>query len=297
MTDSSQNQMPDMSRRKLMGVAAAGVAAATVAGAASAQTTRAPGGGAFDGRTVLITGATSGIGAETAREFARQGGNVHFCGRREALGKGVENDIKRMGGQATYTQIDVRDHEALKSWIDRTASRTGRLDVAFNNAGMAIPPGPTENVTPDNFAEIIDTNLGGIFWAMNAEIPHMKRQGSGVIINTSSAFGSHAPNTQVPYGATKGAVDAMTEGVAKEVGGDGIRVLAVAPGVVVDTDLFRFMGRDYNQEELEQFRSLASMGKVGKPMDIAEMVVMLASGAGGFVHGTTVAIDGQFLQA
>ena len=300
MTDTKKNNLPDLSRRKLMGAAAVGaatVAAAGMAGTAAAQSWTPKSSGEFANKTVLITGGTSGIGAETAREFARHGANVHFIGRRGDLGKQVEADIKAKGGMAKYSQVDVRDPKALKGWIDDTAARTGRLDVAFNNAGIAIPPGPVEDVDAAKYKDIIDTNIGGVFYAMQAQVPHMKRRGEGVIINTSSAFGSHAPNTQVPYGATKGAVDAMTEGVAKEVGGEGIRVLAIAPGAILDTDLFRFMGRAYTQDEIDYFGTLAAMGRAGKPGDIARLVVALAGPSGSYVHGTVVPADGMFLQS
>ncbi|MFC4701162.1 SDR family NAD(P)-dependent oxidoreductase [Glaciecola siphonariae] len=298
--DNHENNQPDLSRRKIVGAVAAGAALAATAGisgAANAQENAQPLSREFSGKTVLITGGTSGIGAETAREFARHGANVAFCGRRESLGKQVESEITASGGTATFSKVDVRDPKALRTWIDKTANSSGSLDIAFNNAGIAIPPGPIENVDPAQYKDIIDTNLHGVFFAMQAQIPHMKSQGSGVIINTSSAFGSHAPNTQVPYGATKGAVDTMTEGVAKEIGGNGIRVLAVAPGAILDTDLFRFIGRSFSEDEISYFGTLAAMGRTGRPNDIAKMVVALAGTQGSFVHGTVVPIDGMFLQS
>ena len=301
MSDHDHKPSSTTDRRAVLtgaAVGAAGLAFAGTARAQSATTTKtSPTGQRFDGKVVLITGATSGIGRATAEEFAREGADVVFCGRRAELGAQVARGINEAGGKAEYSEVDVRDREQLTAWIDSVAERRGRIDIAFNNAGIAIPPGPIEQVTPEDHRDMVATNLDGVFWSMHAQVPHMKRRGGGVIVNTSSAFGSHAPNTQVPYGATKGAIDAMTAGVSKEVAGDGIRVLAVAPGAVVDTDLFRFMGRDYTQEEVQQFGGLHAVGRAGRPIDIARMVLTLASDDAGFVTGTTVPVDGQFLQA
>ena len=290
------------SRRAILTGAAAGAAGLALASAANAQSatttdTADTGTSRFNGKTVLITGATSGIGRKTAEEFAREGATVEFCGRRDELGAEVVKGIKDAGGNATYTQIDVRDEDAMIAWIKAVAERNGRLDIAFNNAGIAIPPGPMEEVSKEAYAEIIDTNQNAIFWAMHTQVPIMKEQGGGVIINTSSTFGSHAPNTQVPYGATKGAIDIMTEGVSKEVASNGIRVLAVAPGAIVDTDLFRFMGRDWTEEEVKFFGSLHAVGRAGRPIDVARVVLMLASDDAGFMTGRTIFADGQIINA
>ena len=303
MTDhTDQTDTPDAMRRSVLTGAAAAGAGLAMAGAAAAQSatttdTADTGTARFDGKVVLITGATSGIGRSTAEEFAREGATVEFCGRREALGAEVEAAIREAGGDATYTQVDVRDEAALRDWIGAVAERQGRIDIAFNNAGIAIPPGPFEETTPEAYAEIINTNLNGVFWAMHAEVPIMKGQGGGVIINTSSTFGSHAPNTQVAYGATKGAIDIMVEGISKEVAAGGIRVMAVAPGAVVDTDLFRFVGRDWTQEEIEGFGSLHAVARAGRPVDIARVVLFLASDDAGFMTGRTIFADGQILNA
>ena len=251
----------------------------------------------FTGKTVLITGGTSGIGAAKIKAFAAEGAIVTFNGRRAELGRAVETEIRDAGGTAQYIQSDVRDRDQVFGFVEQTMEKFGRLDIAFNNAGIAIPPSPLEETTIEGYRDIIRTNIDGVFYAIQAQLPIMKAAGAGVIINTSSAFGSHAPNTQVAYGATKGAVEAITEGVAKEAGPSGVRVLAVAPGAITQTDLFRFIGRDWTTEEVAFFGTLAAMGRAGTPDEIAKVVLALSSDEGSFVTGATIPIDGQFLQA
>lgn len=210
---------------------------------------------------------------------------------------GAEAGIRDAGGQAEYSHVDVRREDDLQAWINTVADRYGRIDVAFNNAGVAIAQGPIEEVTAKSYAEIIDTNLNGVFRAMHAQVPIMKRQGGGVTINTSSTFGSRATNTQVAYGATKGAVDIMVESVSKEVAAEGVRVLGIAPCAIVDTDLFRFISRDWTEKEVNPFGSLHAIGRAGRPIDIARLVIMLASDDARFMTGRTVFADDQILQA
>ncbi len=296
MTEKTSREGIQPTRRALLMGAAAGAAGLAFApSGAKAQARRSP--GRFAGKIVLITGATSGIGRATARAFAREGATVVFNGRRDELGKQVQAEIRQAGGDATYVRSDVRDREQLRTFIDDVVERHDRIDIAFNNAGIAIPPGPIEAVDPDQFADIVATNINGPFWSMAHQIPHMKRAGGGVIVNTASVFGPHAADNQAAYGATRSAVIAMIDAVAKEVGEANIRVVGVAPGAVPDTDLFRFMGRPWNADERAYMASLAGLGRVGTPQDIAEVVLALASEGAGFVHGVTVPVDGQFLSA
>ena len=285
----------DQTRRTLLttGVAAAAMgASATVA---NAQTRASE--GAFTDQIVVITGGTSGIGRATAELFAQEGAQVVFNGRREALGAEVVAAIEEAGGKARYVPSDVRDRDQVRAFIDGVVDEFGRIDVAFNNAGIAIPPSPIETIDPAMYDDIIATNVNGVFWSLVNEVRHMKTAGSGVIINTSSVFGPHAADTQVAYGATRSAVDAMTAAVAKEVGQNGIRVMGIAPGATVGTDLFRFIGREWTDDEVAYFGTLAGLGRAGQPIDLARAVVSMAGAAGSFVHGTTLKVDGQFLQA
>ena len=302
----SEDNTVDTARRTMLrGAAAAGAAglafAATAAraqdGTAQDGTATSPTGQRFADKIVLITGATSGIGRATVIEFAKEGATVVFNGRRAELGQQVQSEIEGMGGRASYIESDVRDREQVRSFVDGVVEEHGRIDVAFNNAGIAIPPSPVEQVDPEQYDDIIATNVNGVFWSMHHELRHMKEAGTGVIVNTSSVFGPRAADNQVPYGATRSAVNAMTEAAAKEAGPAGVRIVAVAPGAVPDTDLFRFLGRPWNDEERAYMASLAGLKRVGTPLDLARMVLALASDDAGFVHGSVVRVDGQFLQA
>ena len=301
MTDNtihSADKTISATRRALVSGAALSAAALALSPSLKAASNKPKhSGGQFENDVVLITGATSGIGKAAAKAFAAEGAVVAFCGRRENLGKSVQNEIRKAGGSASYSRVDIRDRKALKRFVDDTAKQFGKIDIAFNNAGIAIPPTAIEEVDAKQFDDIIATNISGPFWSMAHELEHMKAAGKGVIINTSSVFGPHAADNQAAYGATRSAVNAMIEAVAKEAGPKGVRVVGVAPGAVPDTDLFRFMGRDWNADERAYMATLAGLGRVGKPEDIAHMVLALASDKASFVHGTTLPVDGQFLNA
>lgn len=175
-----------LNRRNLL---TAGTAALATGAALAATRANATPAGRFADKTVVITGATSGIGRVTAEAFAEEGAHVFFCGRREALGAEVEAGIKAKGGNATYIRADVRKRDELVAFINQAAERTGKIDIAFNNAGIGQPFVGMEDVTTDNYSDMIATNLTGKFDAVVAEVPHMAE--GGTIINTSSIFGSH----------------------------------------------------------------------------------------------------------
>ena len=147
----------------------------------------------FTGKTVLITGATSGIGAATVRAFAAEGASVMFCGRRENLGAEVEAGIRDRGGEATYMRADVREADQVKAFAEACVERYGGIDIGFNNAGIAGPAGSFPDAKLDGingYHDVMKTNIDGVFYAMQYEIPVMLKQGAGIIINTASILGS-----------------------------------------------------------------------------------------------------------
>jgi len=166
-----------MCRRSLLGMTAAGSAGSLVACTTGSQ---ASSGSAtsnfprrrFEGKVVIITSATSGIGRAAALQFAAEGGKLSFCGRRETLGREVENEIRSRGGEATYVRADVRKESDVKTFVEETVQKYGQLNVAFNNAGITIEK-PLHEYSSEEWDHVVDTNLRGVFLALKYEIPHM----------------------------------------------------------------------------------------------------------------------------
>jgi NAD(P)-dependent dehydrogenase (short-subunit alcohol dehydrogenase family) len=288
-----------MSRRSIL--TGATIAAATAAGVArvSAQgpaAGRANPNGRFAGKVVAITGATSGIGRVTAEEFAREGAKVAFCGRREPLGREVEAGIRAFGGEALFIRADVRNKAEVDAFIAETVRRFGRLDVLFANAGVGQPFVEVGAVSEANYAEMFATNVTGKYNAMVAAAPHLERA-RGAIINTTSIFGVKAGANAVAYSATMHAISGMTMGAALELAPKGIRVNAVAPGAITDTQfMVPIMGRTLNAEEIKTFGPFHALGRTGTSLEVAKAVMFLAHADASFVTGEVMKVDGYFLR-
>ena len=155
----------------------------------------------FEGKVVLITGATSGIGRAAALAFAAEGAKVAFCGRRENLGHQVEAQIKAQGGEATYIRADVRDETSVRAFVDEVVDRYARLDVAFNNAGITLEK-PLHDYSSAEWDEVLSTNLRGVFLSMKYEIPYMLANGGGNIVVTSSSNAIATTEKRSPYTAS-----------------------------------------------------------------------------------------------
>jgi NAD(P)-dependent dehydrogenase (short-subunit alcohol dehydrogenase family) len=250
--------------------------------------------GKFAGKVVLITGATSGIGEATARAFAAAGAKVAFCGRRANLGRDVERSIRAARGEATYIQADVRVPASVQQFVDSAVQRYGRLDIAFNNAGVQISA-PLHNVTVEQWDDVLDTNARGVFLAMKYQIPHMLRQGSGHIIVNSSVGAIIGRPDLSTYQATKQAVQALVKSAALEYGEKGIRVNAILPGIT-DTAMIRPPGLD----DATWRQALVYLGqqnvdglkKVATPAMIAQGVLAIAADEFGYLTGTSIPVDG-----
>jgi NAD(P)-dependent dehydrogenase (short-subunit alcohol dehydrogenase family) len=185
----------------------------------------------FIGKVALITGGTSGIGKETALQLAKAGAKVVVAGRRPAEGNAVAAEIQAAGGEAVFVQTDVTMEDQVKHLVDETVRHFGRLDIAFNNAGIE-QLGPITDVTEADYRKVFDINVLGIFLSQKYEIPAMLKSGGGSIINTSSIVGHVAMPGASIYIASKHAVEGITKTTALEMAGQGIRVNAVAPGAI-----------------------------------------------------------------
>ena len=244
----------------------------------------------FSGKVALVTGGTSGIGKTTAIEFARAGAKVVLTGHREKEGAQVVAEIKKLGGDAGFVRADVAKDADVKAMVDFTVGKFGRLDVAFNNAGVEWK-GPLDQATEAEYRRIFDINVWGVLNSMRHEIPVMLKNGGGAIVNTSSAAG-HVGLAQVSvYIASKHAVEGLTKSVALEFAKQNIRINAIAPGVIATEMFDRFAGGELR----DQITSIVPVGRVGASEEIAAAVLYLCSDNAKYTVGTSLVVDGGFI--
>jgi NAD(P)-dependent dehydrogenase (short-subunit alcohol dehydrogenase family) len=238
---------------------------------------------------VLITGALTGIGRATALAFAQGGASIVVSGRHEEAGQKLVGELGKLGAEAEFVRSDVRHEEDVRTLVDKTVARFGRLDVAVNAAGTEGKPGPVTEQSAESYAATFDTNVLGTLLSMKHELRVMLAQGSGRIINISSTFGNTGGAGASVYVASKHAVEGLTKSAALEASGSGVRVNAVAPGPI-DTDLLnRFAGSDERKAGLI---AGVPLKRLGKPEEIAESIVFLSSEKASFITGATIAVDG-----
>jgi NAD(P)-dependent dehydrogenase (short-subunit alcohol dehydrogenase family) len=245
----------------------------------------------YSNKVALVTGGTSGIGRATAIEFARAGAKVVISGRREKEGRDVVSTIQESGGEAAFVQTDIAREEDVRRMVEFTTDTYGRLDVAFNNAGVEWM-GPLDQATEEEYRRVFDVNVWGVLNAMRHEIPAMLKTGGGAIVNTSSVAG-HIGMAQVSiYIASKHAVEGLTKAVALEFARQNIRVNAVAPAAIETAMVNRFAGTE--GEMREYLKSLHPAGRMGTSEEIAAAVLYLCSDAAKFTTGTSLLVDGGF---
>lgn len=243
----------------------------------------------FTDKVALVTGATSGIGRATAIAFAQEGAKVVIAGRREEEGAQAVREIERAGGEALFVRTDVSREADVEALVAKTIERFGRLDFAFNNAGVFLDAGPITGSTDDVYNRTMDINVRGVFYGMKHQIPAILKSGGGAIVNNASALGlSVIPNAAI-YNASKFAVIGLTKTAAIEFSAKGVRVNAVCPAVV-ETDINAGMRSDAQGHAA--LLAMHPIGRFGKVEEIAAAVLFLCSPGAAFTTGIAMPLDG-----
>ena len=238
---------------------------------------------------VLITGALTGIGRATALAFAKEGARIVIAGRRDQAGQNLVAELRKLDAEAEYVNADVRHEDEVRNLVDKTVARFGQLDMAVNNAGTEGKPGPITEQTAESYAATFDTNVLGTILSMKHELRVMMAQGHGSIINVSSTYGRFGVKGASIYAASKHAIEGLTQSAALEAAEFDVRVNAVAPGPIDTGMLTRFAGNDERKAGLV---STLPLKRMGRPEEVAQTIVFLASDKASFTTGATFPADG-----
>jgi NAD(P)-dependent dehydrogenase (short-subunit alcohol dehydrogenase family) len=244
----------------------------------------------FSNKVVIVTGAGSGIGHATALAFAQEGAKVVVSDVDSKLGLNTVEEIKKNNGEAFFVKCDVSSEEEVKNLVSKTVEKYGRLDCAYNNAGVEGKLASTTECTSDNWDRTINVNLKGTWLCMKYEIPEMLKNGKGSIVNCSSIAGLVGFETIPAYVASKHGVIGLTETASLEFAKQNIRVNAVCPGAVHTPMLDRF-----TENNEQAMADQDPMGRVGKPEEIADSVLWLCSDKSSYVTGQAIAVDGGWV--
>jgi NAD(P)-dependent dehydrogenase (short-subunit alcohol dehydrogenase family) len=253
----------------------------------------------LDGKTALVTGATSGIGEAIAIGLGNAGARVAICGRRQAEGENVVRRIVETGADAFFEPCDVSNGAALQAFVANAARRLGKLDIAVNCAGISCPDTKLADIEEADFDAMIATNLRGVWLAMKYEIRQFLAQGSGgVIVNMGSVLGHAVMGAPAQYSsghyvAAKHGVEGLTKAAAMDYGRAGIRVNSISPGIVATAFSDHLIASDV--PVIRNFIAQTALGRLATVGDIAGVAVFLASEAAQYITGSTIVVDGGYL--
>nr|WP_290819176.1 SDR family oxidoreductase [Halovivax sp.] len=249
----------------------------------------------FENSTVVVTGGGSGIGRETARAFAEEGGNVVVADVDREVGEDAAETITdETDGEATFVEVDVTDDGAVNSMVETAVEQYGGLDAAVNNAGIGGPQVLTAEVDDDGWQAVIDVNLTGVWRCMRHEIPAMVDDGGGAIVNVASILGRVGFETASAYTAAKHGVLGLTKTAALEYADDEIRVNAVCPGFV-ETPMLDEAGMLADEDVRRDIEGRHAMDRLGRPDEIADAITWLCSDGASFTTGESLVVDGGYL--
>ena len=246
----------------------------------------------FHGLVALVTGASTGIGLAASRAFAESGASVVLADINDAAVSAAADRLTAEGHDVIGVQCDVADEKPVEALVQRVIAKFGRLDIAFNNAGIAGPSGKFTDETAEDFDKVNAVNLRGIWTCMQQELLQMQKQGSGTMVNCSSLGGLVGQSGRAAYHAAKHGVIGLTKSAALEYAPSGIRINAVCPGVV-ETPMFFALGA-ISADAMKQVVQDQPIGRLGRPEEIAASVLWLCSPAASFVVGAALAVDGGF---
>jgi len=243
----------------------------------------------LENKVTLVTGAGSGIGEAIAILYAKEGAKVIVNDINEENGQSVVDKIKSKGGEAFFIKADASKEKEVKEMIEKTVSKYGRLDIACNNAGIGGEQNTTGDYSTESWNQVVDVNLNGVFLGCKYQLEQMEKNGGGVIVNMASIHGTVAAPMSSAYTATKHAVVGLTKNIGAEYGQKNIRCNAVGPAYI-NTPLLQGLG----EEMIEGIKAKHPMNRLGKPEEVAELVLFLSSDKSSFMTGGYYLIDGGY---